>query len=99
MAYVIFSVPEENQNKIRTILQDDVVSRQSITTRTAAALEIDKKVHYVLIEGQESALARAKELFEEIATLEEGDNSEEIYEKIKSEEKDVATGVGFLFGD
>jgi len=99
MAYIIISVPNENKNKIKEILRDDVVSRQSITTRDASALKIEKEAQLVLIEGEDSALERAKELFKELGTLEEGAAAEDIYSKFKKDEEGAAAGVGFIFGD
>lgn len=99
MTYVIITVPNENKNKIKEVLRDDIVSRQSITTRDASALKIEKEVQYVLIEGEESALDRAKELFKDLGTVEEGQAAEDIYSKFKADEEGAAVGVGFLFGD
>lgn len=99
MGYVIFSVPNENKNKIKEILKDDLISRQSITTRDAGALKIEKEVQFVLIEGEDSALTHAKELFKELGSLESGDSAEDIYSKFKEDEKGAAAGVGFIFGD
>ncbi len=99
MAYVIFSVPNEHKNKSKEILKDDLISRQSISTRDASALQIEKNVQYVLIEGDEKALVRAKELFKDIGTVEEGSAAEDIYNKFKADEEGAAQGVGFIFGN
>ena len=99
MAYLIFSVPNDKKNKVKDILKDDKISRQSISQRDASALKIEKEVHFVLIEGEASALDRAKELFKEIGKVEEGPAAEEIYTKFKQDEEGAAAGVGFIFGD
>ena len=99
MVYVIFSVPNEKRNKIREVLKDDLISRQSINTRDAGALKIEKEVQFVLIEGDEKALDHAKELFKEIGTIEEGKLAEDIYSKFKEDEQEAAASVGFIFGD
>jgi hypothetical protein len=99
MTYVIFSVPNEHKNKIKEIIRDDIVSRQSITTRDAGAIKVEREVQFVLIEGDESALERAKELFKDISTVEEGTAAEEIYAKFKEDEAEAAASVGFIFGD
>ncbi|HEC89193.1 MAG TPA: hypothetical protein ENI44_01260, partial [Thermoplasmatales archaeon] len=65
MVYVIFEVPSEQQSKINDLIKDDVISRQSILTRDARALNIDKDVSYVKIEGNEEAIKKAEELAEE----------------------------------
>lgn len=99
MTYVIFSVPNENKNKIKEILKDDLISRQSITQRDAGALTIEKEVQFVLIEGDDAALGRAKELFKELGDVETGTTAEDIYSKFKKDEEGAAAGVGFIFGD
>lgn len=99
MAYVVISVPNDKKNKIKEVLRDDLISRQSITTRDAGALKIEKEVQFVLIEGDETALERAKELFKELGTPEEGQMAEDIYSKFKKDEETAAAGVGFIFGD
>ena len=99
MAYVIFSVPNENRNKIKEVLRDDLISRQSIFQRDAKALKMEKEVQFVLIEGDDSALDRAKELFKDLGTPEEGQAAEDIYSKFKEDEAGAAAGVGFIFGD
>jgi hypothetical protein len=99
MSYAIFCVEKTQASKINKILRDDLISRQSILVRDATALNIEKDVRYVLIEGTDDALKKAEELFTETGKkLEEGD-AKTIYDKIKSEESDVASGVGFIFGD
>ena len=99
MTYVIISVPNENKNKIKEVLKDDIISRQSITTRDASVLKIEKEVQFVLIEGNESALERAKDLFKDIGSVEDSKTADEIYQMIKKDEEGAAAGVGFIFGD
>lgn len=95
MVYAIFSVKKENISKIDGILKDDVVSRQSIVVRDAGTLGVKKDAKLVLIEGNEEGIKRAEELFKEVGVKEK---DKKIYEKFKEEEKDVAEGVGFIFG-
>ncbi len=99
MSYVIFSVEKTQVSKVNQILRDDMVSRQSIVLRDASALNIEKDVRYVLIEGTDEAIKKAEELFAEVGKKEDEDEAKNIYNKIKSEESDVAEGVGFIFGD
>jgi hypothetical protein len=99
MSYAIFSVDKSQASKINKILKDDLVSRQSISVRDASALNIDKDVRYVLIEGTDEAIKKAEELFKDTGTKEGEEEAKNIYNKIKSEESDVAQGVGLIFGD
>jgi hypothetical protein len=99
MAYTVISVPIENKSKVKVLLKDDFVSRQSITTRDASALNIKRNVHYIVIEGDMKAIERARELFRELGTVEPETEAEKIYTKIKEEEQSAALGVGFIFGE
>lgn len=99
MTYVIFEVKSENQGKINTLLKDDLVSRQSILTRDATSLNIDKDVSYVKIEGSNEGIKRAEELAKELefTKLDEKD-AEEINKKIVEQENSAADGMGMIFG-
>ncbi len=99
MAYVIFEVPSEQQSKINNLIKEDLISRQSILTRDAKALNIDKDVSYVKIEGSEDAIKKAEELAEELEfkKLDEKEASE-INDKIREQEDSAADGMGMIFG-
>lgn len=99
MSYAIFSVEKTQASKINQILKDDLISRQSIAIRDAHALSIQKDVRYVLIEGSDDAIKKAEEMFSEVGKKEDEKEAKTIYDKIKSEEGDVASGVGLIFGD
>jgi predicted O-methyltransferase YrrM len=75
------------------------VSRQSISQRDAGALKIEKEAQLVLIEGDDKALERAKELFKDLGSVEEGQMAVDIYSKFKEDEEGAAASVGFIFGD
>ena len=99
MAYVIFEVPSEQQGKINTLIKDDLISRQSILTRDARALNIDKDVSYVKIEGSEDALKRAEDIAKdlEFKKLSEKEAAE-VNDKIREQEDSAADGMGLIFG-
>lgn len=99
MNYAVFSVEKTQASKINQILKDDLISRQSISVRDASALNIEKDVRYVLIEGTDDAIEKANQLFTEVGKKEGVEEAKSIYEKIKSEENDAASGVGLIFGD
>ena len=99
MVYAIFEIKKEDSRKIDEVLKDDVVSRQSITTRDASSLDIDKDVVYVKIEGSEEGVKRAEELFKDISAKRLSEKeAEEINEKIKAQDESAALGMGNIFG-
>lgn len=98
LMHAIFKVPVENKGKIDQLLKDDLVSRQSITVRDAAALSMKGKETYVLIEGSEEALEKADDLFKEAGDKLEGKDVESIFKTIKDKELEAEGGMGLLFG-
>ena len=99
MVYAIFEIKKEDSRKIDEVLKDDLVSRQSITTRDASSLDIDKDVVYVKIEGSEEGIRRAEELFKELSAkkLDEKE-AEEINKKMEAQDESAALGLGNVFG-
>ncbi|KAA0007574.1 MAG: hypothetical protein FE035_01485 [Thermoplasmata archaeon] len=98
MVYAIFEVKKDFIGKIDQVIRDDVVSRQSITTRDASSLDLDKDVTYVKIEGSDKGVKRAEELFKEIGVKKLAKkNADEINEKIMSQDESAATGMGMIF--
>jgi len=98
LTYVIFEVKSEDVGKINTLAKDDLISRQSILTRDASSLDLDKDVSYVKIEGSNDGIKRANELakelkFKKLATK----KAEKVNEKIKEQEDSAASGMGMIF--
>lgn len=99
MTYVIFEVKTEDVGKINQMLKDDLVSRQSILTRDASSLSIDKDVSYVKIEGSKEGLKKAGEIakdlkFKKLSKKKSG----EVNKKIEEQEDSAADGMGMIFG-
>ena len=97
MDYVILSIPKGKSGALGRIVQDDLVSRQTIAVREASGLGLEGDDTFVLIEGSDEALKKAVELLgDEGAAVERG--KDDIYEKIKEAEEKVAEGLGLMFG-
>jgi hypothetical protein len=98
MAYIIFEVKSAEAGKIQTMLQDDVVNRQSIVIRDANSLDIKEAVTYLKVEGSTEGLKRAEELAKELGLKKMTDKkAKKIDEKIKEQEDSAATGMGMIF--
>lgn len=99
MSYIIFEVKTDDIGNINKVVKDDLVSRQSILTRDASALGIDKDVTFLKIEGSEDGLKKATELADEFGfkKLPEKE-AEKINDKILAEEEEAADGMGMIFG-
>lgn len=97
MAHVVIGVKKQFMSKVPEILKDDLVSRQSIVARDAAALDLKSDLHLVFIEGSEQGIARAKEIFKEVGEPLPEKEAEEVIRKIKEEEEKASMGVGMIF--
>lgn len=97
MSYLVFIIEKENKEHIGELLNNDFVSRQSITIKDAKALGIEKEQSFVIIEGSEENIKKTREIFGQKG-IKESNEKEEIYKKIKKEEEEAAEGFGAIFG-
>jgi hypothetical protein len=98
VSYVIFEVKSAEAGKIQTMLQDDIVNRQSIVIRDANSLDMKGTVSYLKVEGSPEGLKRAEELAKELGMKKLPDKkAKKIDEKIKEQEDSAATGMGMIF--
>ena len=98
MAEAIFKVPTANAAKLTAFTSDDTVSRQSITTREGAALNLDAGVLYVRIAGSEEGVAHAVKLAKEqaIGDLLPAADAAKVAAAIDEEEANAAEGMGLF---
>ncbi len=94
--YEVFEVESEKISVIEDILSDDLISRQNTDVKEGESLGF-KDITYVMVEGKEKAVKKARELFEEEG-IKVAENKDEVREKIKEEEEAAAEGVGVVFG-
>ncbi|MCD6381774.1 MAG: hypothetical protein J7L43_02235 [Candidatus Aenigmarchaeota archaeon] len=79
------------------VKKDDLISRQSLLWRSADSLGInDKEGYFLLIEGSEEAIEKAKNLLKDLAEVVKDD--EEIIKKIKEDEEKAMVGFGNILG-
>ncbi len=76
----------------------DLVSRQSITIREGRNLGFPDHGTLLVIEGTDAGLAAAVEMFKEIGTKLDARRAEAVYQAIKAQEDDAASGLGLIFG-
>lgn len=98
MTYVIFEVKKEDSGKINKVIKDDLVSRQSITSRDASSLEMDGEYTYLKIEGSKEAMKKAEELTKELGFKKLSEKqAKNINKKIESQDDSAASGMGMIF--
>lgn len=95
--FKVFSVPPAKRLQKDEVLKDDLVSRQSIAERDADALGFPGLGTLVLVEGDEKAVARAAELFKDVAEDLPPEKAAAVRQRIRDQEDDVAAGVGLIF--
>lgn len=96
--YAVYLFPSGSAGTARELLEDDLVSRQSVALREPRGMGLDREGLLVILEGEEVALARFEDLAGERAERLRGTEAEEAYAALKREEEDAAEGVGLLFG-
>lgn len=96
--YKIYLLRKSNRSVVDRMLADDIIGRQAVTQKDAAAFGLDSDKIVVMYEGSEEGHDRLKELFEEDLVSLEPEKSAEVYAKIKEEESQAEDGMGFLFG-
>ena len=84
---MIFEVKSAEAGKIQTMLQDDIINRQSIVIRDANSLDIKGTVSYLKVEGSAEGLKRAEEFAKEEDDARERDEASVVIPPITPEEK------------
>lgn len=96
---VVFFVQKEGFPGVKgKIYADDLLSRQSITVRDNSAIGVQKEGYYVLIDGTENAVAKAREMLKGAADELKGSAAEEVISAIEGQEENAAEGFGAIFG-
>jgi hypothetical protein len=98
MEYQIIKLPKGSSAVLGKLVQDDLISRQTIAVRDTVALGLDGEDTIVMIEGSPEALDKAIEIVGDDGSLIEGSDKEEVFNKIKAAEDEVAAGLGLMFG-
>ena len=96
--YRVFRLPPTKAEKAALLLADDLVGRQSVTTREAKSLGLPGDDRYVIVEGIEAALARAVDLMKGAAEPLGPAEAEKIYGRFRLQDDEAASGMGLIFG-
>jgi len=96
--YRVFRVPSAQASRADVVWKDDLVSRQSITSRDAKSLGLPGGDRYVLVEGSDAGVARATELLKDLALALAGAEAERVYRQFRAQDEEAASGMGLIFG-
>ena len=93
--YAVFKFGN-TEKKIEDIYNDELLSRQSIVKRDGKSLGLKDNSIYLIIEGSEEAIKKARKIAGENELKEEA--AEGIYRKVKESEEEATLGMGAIFG-
>ena len=93
----VFIVSNENKNKAEQLLRsDDLISRQSITVKSAQSLDIKEDGYFIIINGSDDAIKKAEEMLKDIA--EKYENKDIVIKKNEEQEDTAISGFGNILG-
>ena len=93
----VFLVSAENKNRAEMELKkDDLVSRGSITIKSAASLGITEDGYFIVVDASHEALKRAEEIMKPLGAKYK--HAKEVIEKIEEQENSAIEGFGNILG-
>jgi len=96
---VVFRVDGDDKSKLDGVLDEDPVSRLSISRRNSEVLELDMEGILVLLEGDDETCEKARERMSSFAEELRDEEKEKVVEALESAEEEAAEGFGSIFGE
>jgi 6-phosphogluconate dehydrogenase (decarboxylating) len=95
----VFFIQKEKQGQAKgKVYGDELVSKQTIILRDSSALGMKKDGYYLMIDGEDDAVKKAKEILKDSAKELTGPEAEEVIAAIDKQESSAAEGFGAIFG-
>ncbi|MCD6496102.1 MAG: hypothetical protein J7K54_02420 [Candidatus Aenigmarchaeota archaeon] len=95
----VFFVEKEKYGSAKNRLYgDELVSRQSITIRDNSSVEKEKEGYYMLLDGEDEAIKKAREILKDSAKELKDKEAKDIIGIIEKQESSAADGFGAIFG-
>jgi hypothetical protein len=98
MDFEIIKLPKGKSSTLGKLVQDDMVSRQTIIVRDMASLNLEGDDTLILVEGSKEALEKALEIVGDDGSPLSGEEKDRIYVTIMDAEENAAEGLGLMFG-
>jgi hypothetical protein len=96
--YRIFRIPPGQAAILDALYKDDVVGRQSVTSREARLLGLGGEGTLVLVEGSEVGVKRAEEILKGVGSILSGAEAVTARQAFKAQDEEAASGMGLIFG-
>jgi len=93
----VYLVVAENLSKAEDVLKkDETINRGSITTKSAASLDIKENGYFIILDCNEKALKKAEELLQDIAVKYK--YKEKVLSIVDEQEASAIEGFGNILG-
>ncbi len=99
MAWRIFELPAEKKEALETVLQDNILWRQTRLFKEASLYGGKLGDYFLYMNGGEEAMQRADQMVPPLGKKLTGTDAEKIYAQIQEEEDRAASGMGMIFPD
>lgn len=96
---VVFRFEKEEESAVDKVLDQDPVSRLSITKRDSKSLGLEGDDMALVLGGEEEICKEAKEKLEKHAEEIKGGDREEVLDAVEEEEEKSMKGFGSIFGE
>ena len=96
--YRIFRIPPGQAAVLDALYKDDVVGRQSVTSREARSLGLAGDATLVLVEGSDAGVKRAEEMLKDVGASLTGTDAEAALRAFRAQDEEAASGMGLIFG-
>lgn len=95
---LVFCVDSESKTEVDGIIDEDPISRLSVTEKDTRALDLDLDGTVFVLDGDDKICQEAKEKLTEVSEELTGDDKEEVLNALEEEEKKSREGFGSIFG-
>jgi hypothetical protein len=98
MKVVFFAKSDKYAQAKTKVYGDEVVSKASIIIRDNSAIGMKKAGYYIVIDGEDEAVKKAKEILAGLAGVVSGAEEKSVVKAIEEQESSADAGFGAIFG-
>ncbi len=95
--YSVFALNKSDRALVEELLSDDVIGRQTIIQKDGDSLGYENKL-ILVVEGADAAVTAADKILSGKVEKLSAEKGNAVYNRIKEDEKNADSGMGFLFG-
>lgn len=95
---MVYKVEDDDKENVNEVLDEDPISRLSITQRSAGSLGFDEEGSFLILEGGEDLCGEAEDKLEECAEKLSDEKGDEVISAVEEQEEKSMKGFGGVFG-